>query len=183
MDVYGTEKSSFIDPSLTANQFGITKGMKIADFGVGRGFYALILGELVGEIGVVSCIDVIQGALDHLKSMAQNKNLNQLRYIRANLEKLGGTGLADNSQDFVLMANILFQSQMKQDIMREAIRILKPGGRACIIDWKKGSSDFGVPDNLRTSSDEMRKMTEQVGLKFLSSIDAGSYHYGLMFIK
>lgn len=183
MEAYGGTQNSFVDPRLTANQFGIKKGMKIADFGVGRGFYAMILAELVGEMGIITCVDVIQGALDHLKSMASNRNFHQLRYIRANLEMEGSTRLSDNSQDFVLMANILFQSPKKSEIIREALRILKPGGRLCIIDWKKGSSDFGVPDNLRTSEEEMRKITEKTGFRYLSNVDAGSFHYGLVFIK
>lgn len=183
MEVYGSTQSSFIDPRLTANQFGLKKGMKVADFGVGRGFYAMILAELVGEVGIVTCVDVVQSALDHLKSMASNRSFHQLRYVRANLELIGSTRLSDNSQDFVLMANILFQSPKKAEIIKEAMRILKPGGRLCIVDWKKGSSDFGVPDNLRTSEQEMRQIAEKAGFHYLSNVDAGSFHYGLVFVK
>ena len=183
MDAYGLGGQSFVNPEITARQFGLQKGMKVADLGVGRGFYAEIVARLVGETGIVTCADVIQDALDHLRASASAKGLHQMRFVRCDLEVTGSTQLPDNSQDFALLANVLFQSQKKDMILREAYRILQPGGRLCVIDWRPGSGGFGAPENLRTSAEEMTRLATSVGFRPLSTIDVGGFHYGLMFIK
>ncbi|HLD34697.1 MAG TPA: class I SAM-dependent methyltransferase, partial [Patescibacteria group bacterium] len=102
--------------------------------------------------------------------------------IRANLEVLGSSRLPDNSQDMVLLANILFQSTKKREIISEAARVLKTGGSLIVIDWKKGTGG-GPPDELRAEPTEMKALLSADIFSFQKDIDAGSFHYGMMFVK
>jgi len=172
----------FIDPGSIVGGFGVQQGMKIADFGAGSGYFTILLGQLVGEGGVVVALDVLDSALDTIRSKTELNGLNNIRTVRADLEVLGSTELSDESQDIVLMANILFQSQKKEEISREAHRILVPNGKLFVIDWKKGAGG-GPPDNLRLLPGDMQRVIEEAGFNLESSFDAGYYHYGLKFIK
>jgi len=125
----------FTNPEKILDSLNIKPGFKIADFGSGSGYFTLILARMVGEDGLVTAVDVLETALNTIKSRALLQGLFNIAYTRGNLEVMGGSQLKDNSQDMILLANILFQSQKKEDIIKEAYRALKSGGDLVAIDW------------------------------------------------
>ena len=173
----------FLDPDIIAGGFGIKKGMKVADFGCGAGYFTISLANETGPDGKVYALDVQENALDNVRTKVRAQGLENVETIRTNLEVVGSSSLVDGSQDIVLLANILFQSNKKSNIIREAKRVLKAGGKMILIDWEKGAGGFGPPDDLRPASEEMRKFAEKEGLVFERSIDAGQFHFGLIFRK
>lgn len=183
MPEFSAGTGGFLDPEKIAAGFGIGEGMSVADFGCGAGYLTIIMAEKVGEEGKVWAIDVQENPLDIVKAKARASGLKNIETVRANLEVVGSSRLADKSQDFVLLANILFQSADKKDIVREAVRVLKPGSPAVIIDWKRGVGKFGPPEDRKASTDEMIKIAEGEGLRFKREMDAGAFHFGLFFIK
>src|SRR3989344_2888945 len=132
----------FMQPERIVGEFGIREGMSVADFGSGAGYFTIILGQKVGENGKVYALDVQETALDNVRVKARAADVKNVETIRTDLEVAGSSGLPDNSQDAVLLANILFQSDKKSDIIREAVRVLKNGGRIILIDWKPGTGGF-----------------------------------------
>jgi len=164
-------------------QMGVVPGNSAADLGCGSGYITIVLARAVGKDGIVSAVDVMVEPLESLRAKAEEGGYKNIREIRADLEVLGSTKIPDASQDFSVLANILFQSQKKDAIIAEAIRILKPGGRLVIVDWKKGVKGFGPPDELRTDEQALTTMATTAGVRFERTIDAGIYYIGLMFIK
>ena len=81
-----------------------------------------------------------------------------------------------------LLANILFQSSKKADIIKEAKRIVKKGGKIIIIDWKK-DQPFGPPQKLIVSEDLVKDMVKKEGFKLEKEFPAGDNHWGIIFIK
>ena len=173
----------FMNPDKIAGEFGIAPGMVVADFGSGAGYFTILMGQKVGENGKVYALDIQESALDNVRVKAKSAGLENVETIRANLEVPGGSSLADNSQDMVLLANILFQSDLKGEIVKEAVRVLKSGGTFVVIDWKRATGGFDPPDNLRTDEIAMRSLVLGEGLVFEKDIDAGQFHYGLKFRK
>lgn len=173
----------FMNPDKIAGEFGIKEGMTIGDFGSGAGYFAILLGKRVGATGKVYALDIQESALDNVRVKAKAAGLENIETIRSNLEVPGSSGLADNSQDMVLLANILFQSEQKKEIIKESVRVLKSGGMLVVIDWKRTAGGFGPPDNLRTDEIAMRSLVLGEGLVFENDIDAGQFHYGLKFKK
>ena len=173
----------FLDPDRIVDEFNIREGMHIADFGSGAGHFAILMAERTGPTGMVYAIDVQEDKLDEVRVKADVKNLENIETVRADLEVLGSSGLPDNSQDFVLLTNILFQSNKKPDILKEAIRVLKKDGTMIIIDWKKGTGGFGPPEDLRTDDSEMASLAQKSNFVLKNKMDAGQFHYGLVFAK
>lgn len=173
----------FLDPDRLVDGFGVEKGMIISDFGCGAGYFTISMAEKTGSTGKVYAFDVQTSALDHVKSKARVRGIDNIETVRTNLEIPGSSGLADESQDIVLLANILFQSQKKSEIIKEGFRVLKKGGKMIIIDWKKGAGSFGPPTDHRTEEKEMIQFAEKEGLAFEHPVDAGQFHYGLLFKK
>lgn len=173
----------FLDPGKIVMEFDIQEGMSVADFGCGTGYFTILLGQKVGKDGKVYALDVQEPPLDSVRAKAKAAGLENIETVRANLEVLGGSRLPDNSQGMVLLANILFQSTKKAEIINEATRVLKIGGSLIIIDWKRSAGGFGPPDELRTEQADMRALVSAEKFSFQKDIDAGSFHYGMVFQK
>ena len=99
----------FMDPERIAAGFGLTEGMRVADFGSGAGYFTIIMAKMVGDNGLVTAVDLMNFALETLRTKAKVEGLGNIQTVRSNLEVLGSSGLANDSQDVVLLANILFQ--------------------------------------------------------------------------
>ena len=173
----------FMNPELIINEFGLTPGMSVADFGSGAGYFTITIGERVGKEGRVYALDIMESALDSVREKAKAAGLENVEMIHTNLEVIGSSGLSDQSQDIVLLANILFQSDKKSEIIKESKRVLKDSGSLIIIDWKKNAGGFGPPDGLRTDETAMRSLAIGEGLIFDRNFDAGQFHFGMMFRK
>lgn len=182
--VHAAGSGGFMDPERIASSFGLTEGMRVADFGSGAGYFTIIIAKKVGESGLVTAVDIMLSSLETLRAKAKTEGLSNIETIRSNLEILGSSGLANDSQDLVLLANILFQNSNKGPIITEARRVLMPGGTLIVIDWRKGAGGFGPPDDLRTDEEEMKRLTiGNDGLQYVRETDAGIFHYGMIFKK
>lgn len=174
---------AFLDIPRIVRVLGIAPGQHIADLGCAAGYFTLPLAQAVGATGSVMAVDVQQEPLQTVNAKVAAAGLQNVKTIRADLEVLGATKIPDASQDMALLANVLFQSQKKDAIVREAVRIIRPGGHVVIIDWKKGAGGFGPPDALRSDEGALQRIAVDAGLRFIESLDAGQYYIGIVFTK
>ena len=172
----------FLNPSFVLAQSGIGEGMQVADFGCGQGDFTLAAAKLVGAEGKVHAIDIQDSALSSTRSKARIGGLLNIDLKKANVEVLGASGCADGSQDAVLLTNLLFQTEKRVEVVREAMRVLKPGGSAIFVDWEKEAS-FGPMRNLRMEKEAIEKLIIQEGFVFKKEIEAGAFHFGMIFTK
>jgi ubiquinone/menaquinone biosynthesis C-methylase UbiE len=173
----------FLHPEKVLSQLGLKEGMRVADFGCGHGYFSIPVAKAVGKDGRVFSIDVLNEALEAVRSCAQLENISNIETLRGNLEVPGGSKVSADSVDLVLIHNVLFQTQKKSDIIKEAKRVLKSGGRLELTDWLHEKKAIGPQEGWRIPADEARSLVEGEGLVYQQSFDAGEYHYGLIFIK
>lgn len=172
----------FSDPDSVIKQSYVAEGMTVADFGAGIGFYALALAKKVGEYGRVFAIDVLPDHLRKLSNEAARAGLNNLELIQSDLETEKGSGLLTASVDRIIIANILFQADHPEIIVKEAKRILKGNGKVAVIDWIDSFNQVGPHPEHIITKDEARKHFEDAGFHLESFIDAGSHHYGMLYV-
>lgn len=173
-----------IDSLKLLGRLGIEEKMQVADLGCGRrGYFSLQAAKLVGDLGRVYAVDVVQSALENVQSMANLFGVNNLKVIWANLEILGATKIPDQSIDLALINNVFFQTDKDDLILKEATRILKANGKLLVTEWKRTKTLFGPPLEKRVSSEEIKNNAKNCGLSLLEEFDAGPYHYALIFKK
>lgn len=174
----------FSDPEKNVEQFGLGKGNFVADFGAGSGFYSFSAAEAVGETGKVYAVDVQKDLLEKLKNEARNiRHLNNIDIVWADLEHVGGTRLRESSMDAVMVANVFFQLEKKDNACLEMKRILKPNGRVLFVDWASSFGGIG-PQPQDVFTEEMaKKLFLKHGFKEDRIIGAGAQHYGIIFRK
>jgi len=173
----------FADPSRNVAYFGLTEGDSVADFGAGSGAYSLALARRVGNSGYVYAVEVQNDLLTRLDREALQQGLRNIHVVWGNVEKVGGSKLADGSIDAVLISNILFQAEARYSLALEAKRVLKPGGRAIVIDWLGSFGGLGPHPNQVILPDEVKKIFAEAGFEFVRDFPAGEHHYGLIFRK
>lgn len=171
----------FLQPEEVIKQLNIRKNIQVADFGCGGGYFTIPLAKAVGE-GLVYALDVLETALESVRSRAKLQGLFNIEARRCNLENPSGSGLIINSIDLAVLANILFQSSKKLDIIKEAKRVLKKGGEMVVIDWQP-DKPMGPPKDLIVPKETIKKMAEEEGMKFKKEIPVDAYHWGMLFEK
>jgi len=167
----------FLEPLKILEQIEIKPDFVAADFGSGSGSFSIALAKKLSE-GLVYAIDIQEEPLSVLQGTARAEGLTNIRTILSDLEDPKGSTLSEETLDLVLIVNLLFQVENKEGVLREAKRVLKPGGKVLIIDWKK-DSPFGPPTG-RVDSQEIRKMAVSIELIPKKEINAGKYHWGLL---
>lgn len=173
----------FSDPQNNIKQFGLKDGDIVADLGSGQGYYSIAISRAIGSKGKVYSIDIDSEILKRLKSEADNKKIKNLSVIQGDLEKVGGTKLADDSCDAVIAANVFFQVRNKDAFVKEIRRILKPAGRVLVIDWKDSFGGMGPQKKQLLSKDMARNFFEVHDFTYTRGVEAGEHHYGIIFKK
>lgn len=170
----------FLDPDKVLDELELRPDMLAVEFGCGSGGFSLPLAKRL-EDGLVYALDIQNPPLSVLKSRALFENITNIKVIRCDLEKPRGSTLPDSSLDLVLIPNILFQVEDKKAIMQEAGRVLKKEGKLLVVDWLPKASQG--PEKERVSAEEVKKISQELGLKLDKEFEAGKYHYGLVFTK
>lgn len=129
----------------------LLEGMRILDLGSGSGRDCYILSQLVGETGFVLGVDMTDEQLD-IANQFIDYHTHAFGYAQANvafkkgyIEKLDELGLEDNSFDIIVSNCVINLSPDKEAVLREAYRVLKPGGELYFSDVY---SDRRVPQQL-----------------------------------
>ena len=182
--VYIPTGKELIDPFKVLEGAGIRSGMKVADFGCGTlGHYVFAASHLVGAEGRVYAIDILKSVLNSIESRTKMEGASNVTALRGDIERAGGVKIADGSLDIGLLLNNLFMSKQKEAMVRECVRMVKPGGKFVIIDWKPAGIPFGPDPESRVPPEEARRLGETAGLKFEKEIVPGQFHYGFVFTK
>jgi ubiquinone/menaquinone biosynthesis C-methylase UbiE len=158
-------------------------GNIVADFGCGGGYFSLPIAKKIGEQGIVHALDILPSSLETISSQAKTMGLTNILTRRVNLEKEGGSKLADGSCDWVIMKDMLFQNKNKLVILTEASRVLKPQGKMLLIEWNTVDASIGPDRSLRISKEDLIDVIQKAGLAILNEITASDFHYGLILIK
>ncbi|MCG6192353.1 methyltransferase domain-containing protein [Leptospira sp. FAT2] len=93
-----------------------------------------------------------------------------------------GTGLEENSVGYVMIFNLLHHDD-PVSILKEAYRILKPGGNAGLVHWNYDSSTPRGPKmEIRPKPESIYTWAKEAGFQIESTnpIDLPPYHYGFL---
>ena len=173
----------FSNPMSVVKKLGIMPGMSIADVGSGAGEYSIALAKATGQPGRVYVVDVQKDMLAMVKKKASQEGIGTIEVVWGDVEKQGGAGLADNSVEISLLANVLFQLENKKSAVQEVARITKPNGKIAIVDWMDSFGGLGPKQTDVISSEMAENLFKEAGFEKVSEFDAGDHHYGLIMQK
>ena len=153
---------------------GVGPGHHVVDLGAGPGFFTLPAAELVGPTGRVYAIDVQPPLLEMLQRRAADAGITGIETIHSQESRIP---LPDSTADRVFIAYVLHEADDPTALLREAARLLRPGGEVIVVDIPKVEGTPGPPLHHRISVEELTTLAAAANLHPQPSApQAGNYY-------
>lgn len=131
------------------------------DVGAGSGYFSLQIAERLPR-GTVHCLDGSADMLAILERIAHRRGLRGI-IVPINADA-AASGLPDESVDLVMSFALIHELAAPEAVIREMVRVLKPGGGIVVGDFLKKYSHRHPGAHGGFEPDEMRSLLAANGL-------------------
>ncbi len=171
----------FFSPEKILATLGLNnKIYDVAEFGCGYGTFTIPTAKVIK--GKVYALDIEPDMICVTNEEAKKHSLSNVQTVMRDF-MTEGSGLPDESVDYVMLFNIL-HLEKPMILINEAKRILRDGGRLGIVHWNYDpKTPRGPSMDIRPKPEQCIKWAESAGFSNTVQYDLKPYHYGIVLTK
>lgn len=177
-------KSSFdlIDFAAFLSVVDLRGEITFLDVACGVGNYSIEVARQIRERGTVHALDLWEEGITRLRLRAGSLGLENIEATVCDASK--SIPLDNHSVDICLMATVLhdlIEDGTHDQTMAEIVRVLKPGARLAVVEFKKMPGPPGPPEKVRLSPEALEQVLVPVGFHCCETVDLGTTTYLSLF--
>ena len=135
-------------PSVAITELRLERGMVVADFGAGSGYYTERLARAVGPTGKVLAVDLQPEMLALVGARATRLGLTNVELVRSTADD---PRLPAGAVDLILMVDVYHELAAPQRVLRAMKAALSPRGRIAILEFRKEDRDVPIREDHKMS--------------------------------
>lgn len=160
------------NPDVIWNILELTEVHTMVDIGAGTGFFAMPFADKAKKATLYAC-DTSEVMIDWMLENLPEDYKDRIIPLQSSENSIP---LEHELADLVYMINLHHELDDPAAMLNESSRILKPGGRLLVIDWKVVETPGGPPLEIRIPSETIMKQFEEAGFANIKSHEALQHH-------
>lgn len=171
--------ATFFDAESILTQLGCDDPtVAVVEFGCGYGTFTVVAAARTH--GTVFAFDIEPAMVAETERKARERGLSNVRCSIRDFVA-SGTGLADDAVGYAMVFNIL-HAEDPVGLLREAHRVLRPGGKLGVIHWIYDPATPRGPDlRIRPRPEQCRTWVHEARFALpVPFVSLPPYHYGLV---
>jgi len=169
----------FFDARIILAQLDFTDHqVDVVDFGCGYGTFTIAAAR--GTVGTVHALDLEPEMVRATATRAELLGLANIKVIQRDFVA-EGTGLREGSVGYAMLFNIL-HAEDPMGLLREAHRVVRPGGKVGVLHWVYDAATPRGPDlSIRPRPEQCQGWVQKAGFELvIPFVTLPPYHYGLV---
>ncbi len=191
-DLYTRDETDVLPPAAGTASLGcgnptalidLHEGDVVLDLGSGGGIDVLLSARRVGSSGRAYGLDMTDEMLELARRNQAESGLENVEFLKGHMEDIP---LPDDFVDVVISNCVINLSADKTRVLREAFRVLRPGGRFAVSDVvARGEIDPRIRSSVEAwigclagalDEDEYRSLLTQAGFSDIEMVPTRVYH-------